>query len=42
MNALELIGLYELEQHIHKALERLQDKEDGRQEHILRIFTNGI
>ncbi len=40
MNKLEGIGLKLLEEHVHKALERLQDKEEGRQEH-LRIFTKG-
>ncbi|MFA5366313.1 MAG: hypothetical protein WC333_00120 [Dehalococcoidia bacterium] len=40
MNALELIGLGKLEEYLYKVLERLQDKEEGRQEH-LRTFTKG-
>lgn len=40
MNRLELLGLGLLEGHLYKVLERLQDKEEGRQEH-LRIFTKG-
>jgi hypothetical protein len=40
MNKLELIGLQELEGYLYKVLERLQDKEEGRQEH-LRTFTKG-
>ncbi|MDD4922626.1 MAG: hypothetical protein PHS30_09155 [Bacteroidales bacterium] len=40
VNRLEEIGLRLLEEHLYKALERLQDKEEGRQEH-LRVFTKG-
>jgi hypothetical protein len=40
MNKLELIGLAKLEEYLYKVLERLQDKEEGRQEH-LRTFTKG-
>jgi hypothetical protein len=40
VNKLELIGLQQLEGYLYKVLERLQDKEEGRQEH-LRIFTKG-
>jgi len=40
MNRLELIGLEKLREHINNASGRVQDKEEGRQEH-LRIFIKG-